>query len=327
MLNSRSILLLLAVLLLFAPPVRAADTTATFQSRDYIVHTPPSWTKNGLPSPVVFALHGGGGNAQSMAEQYGLNQQADRYHMIVVYPNGSGGILGKLHTWNAGGCCGGAKKKNSDDVAYLSALIDQVVVQYNADPTKVFFTGHSNGSMMSYRMACAVSDKITAIAPVGGQDTSGCLSGNKVPILHIHGTLDACAKYNGGESCGGCFSRVLGLGGNDTWACDDVHQSLEKHAALNGCRKSDTIASFNNGLITCESWDRCKGGEVKLCSIHGGGHLWQGTIGLPACQKRPDGNLCKKWIEAVGPIVPGIDVSAMVIDYFATFINQTTSAQ
>jgi polyhydroxybutyrate depolymerase len=38
----------------------------------------------------------------------------------------------------------------------------------NVDRTKVYFAGHGNGGYMAYRLACDHSEKIAAIAVMGG---------------------------------------------------------------------------------------------------------------------------------------------------------------
>ena len=56
--------------------------------------------------PVVIVFHGGGGAADSVRRQSRMSTKGDAEGFIVVYPQGSGGIAGKLRTWNAGTCCG-----------------------------------------------------------------------------------------------------------------------------------------------------------------------------------------------------------------------------
>ena len=59
-------------------------------------------------------------------------------------------------------------EENTNDVAFIAALIDHLIKKFNADPKRVYATGMSNGAMMSYRLGCELSGKIAAIAPVAG---------------------------------------------------------------------------------------------------------------------------------------------------------------
>src|SRR5438876_11294140 len=75
-------------------------------TREYLVHVPKSY--RGVPTPMLIALHGGGGDADYEADdsKYKLISKSESAGFIAVFPNGysrfPGGILA---TWNAGNCC------------------------------------------------------------------------------------------------------------------------------------------------------------------------------------------------------------------------------
>lgn len=80
-----------------------------------------------------------------------------------------------------------------DDVGFVSDLIEDLAKNFPIDRKRVFATGISNGGMLSYRLACELSDKIAAIAPVAA--TGGiteCKLKRPVPTLHFHGKKDSC---------------------------------------------------------------------------------------------------------------------------------------
>ena len=56
--------------------------------------------------PAVLVFHGGGGSAASVRKQTGMSVKGSAEGFVAVYPQGSGGIAGRLRTWNAGSCCG-----------------------------------------------------------------------------------------------------------------------------------------------------------------------------------------------------------------------------
>ena len=75
------------------------------------------------------------------------------------------------------------------------ARLDAVQSDFNIDATRVFASGFSNGGMLSYRLACELSDRIAGIAAVGGASGQfdfdrnryySCNPTRPIPILHIH---------------------------------------------------------------------------------------------------------------------------------------------
>ena len=53
-------------------------------------------------------------------------------------------------------------------VAYLRAIIRDVMARYPVDRRRVFVVGHSNGGFMAYRMACEASDLVTGVVSLAG---------------------------------------------------------------------------------------------------------------------------------------------------------------
>src|SRR5712691_11431037 len=156
------------------------------RTRTFLVHVPSSYDGK-KPFPVVLAFHGGGSNAEQMVRFCGLNETADKHGFIVVYPNGTG-RLEKLLTWNGGNCCGYAMRNRIDDVAFTKALLDDLAKVVKVDTKRVYATGMSNGAIMAYRLASELSDRIAAIAPVGGpMGKEKCAPKRPVPVIHFHG--------------------------------------------------------------------------------------------------------------------------------------------
>ena len=68
-----------------------------------------------------------------------MNNVADTAGFIVCYANGVG------NAWNSGFTApyfGG-----TDDVGFISVLIDTISAQYNIDPARVYSCGMSNGDL------------------------------------------------------------------------------------------------------------------------------------------------------------------------------------
>lgn len=165
--------------------------------RKYIYYI-PAGIETIAKAPLVFFLHGMGASAQIGVNVLGpqYHARAERDKAIVVYPDAT-----SKH-WNDK--LGGSYPltDNIDDVGYLTSLIDFFVRDFKADPKRVYFSGSSNGGMMTYRLSCDIPDKIRAIAPfistISPQIAEQFASAKPVPIIITSGTADSIIKWEGG---------------------------------------------------------------------------------------------------------------------------------
>lgn len=314
----------LFALLMLATAAHAADSRETVEwqgeRRDVYIHVPDN-VAIVEKLPVVLVLHGGGGNASGMRQMTGMDDVADKNGFIAAYPEGnSAPIMDKLRTWNAGKCCGYAASHNVDDVGFIGAVIDMLAKKYKADTDRIYATGHSNGGQMSYRLACEMSGRIAAIAPNAGQRVlDDCHPKRAVPVMDIHGTADPCARFDGGEKCGGCFSSAFGglfKGKNDQWPCKSVRHVLREHAAINGCEPV-TDVTLQKGAVTCEKFQCPQNAGVALCAIEGAGHVWAGQHdrGPAVCAQEPEKKICTRYSEIVGPAYRDMDAGEIAWDF------------
>ncbi|ADB37543.1 extracellular catalytic domain type 1 short-chain-length polyhydroxyalkanoate depolymerase [Spirosoma linguale] len=240
------------------------------QTRIYWVHIPPAYAKTDTSLPLVVALHGGGGSGQQFEAQSKLSEKADKEGFIVVYPDGlqNPGVL-KLRTWNAGNCCGQiASVKQTDDVGFIRKLIDKLTTTYRIDPKRVYATGHSNGAMLCYRLACEFPDKLAAIAANAGtmQLKTTCQPSRVLSILHIHSRQDNNVPYTGGIG-----SRSL----NKQWNAP-VDSTLAVFAKLAGCTPEKPTTK-TAGLYTSYTWTGCRDDvAIQYYLTTDGGHAWPG---------------------------------------------------
>lgn len=257
------------------------DHTRTLQvsgsKRSYLVHVPRAYDGSS-PLPVVLVFHGGGSNPRAMVEFTGLNDKADVAGFLAVYPSGTG-RLARMLTFNGGNCCGYAQRHDVDDVAFVRALLDDIERVARIDKRRVFATGMSNGAIMSYRLASEMSDRIAAIAPVGGpMGTSTCHPRRPVPVIHFHGTADEFAPFAGGHGAKS-LTQTNFL---------SVDHSIQAWVKANGCPAIPRIEKLpdavDDGLTaTRTTYGPCRSGsEVVLITIQGGGHTWPGREPTPA---------------------------------------------
>lgn len=256
-----------------AVPAGACDSGASFTlgdttydlvvgelERHYIVHVPPSYTPG--PTPIVLAFNGRTSSPESLMEQTDLSAKSDEAGFVVVYPRGS-----YDGSWNADGCCGEPNQRDVDDVGFVRALLDDLESHVCVDRARVFATGLSNGGFMSHRLACELSDRIAAVAPVAGVNlVDECMPARAVSIIHFHGTLDFLVPY----------------GGNPILSFPSVEDSTRAWIERDGCApEGETV--FEVGDSTCVAHSGCRDGAViELCTVTNGGHTWPGGNVTPA---------------------------------------------
>jgi polyhydroxybutyrate depolymerase len=239
--------------------------------RAALVHVPGNY-EPGKATPLVMALHGGGGGMiyQASDSKYGLITKSEQAGFIAVFPNGISDVdSGMLATWNAGTCCAKARDQNVDDVGFLRQLVADVAGRISIDRQRVFAIGMSNGAMMSYRLACEASDVFKGIMAVAGTDnTRRCEPAQPVPVLHIHARNDDRVLFDGGA--GKAFrSEKL------------VSDFVSVPATIAKWVKLDRAGAAQRVLTVPGAWcDLHKAGSggapVKLCVTESGAHSWPG---------------------------------------------------
>jgi len=225
----------------------------------------PSGIENLTSVPVVFFLHGMGASAQIGVNVLGpqYHARAERDKAIVVYPDAT-----SKH-WNDR--LGGSYPLTDsiDDVGYLSALIDLFILDFKANPKRVYFSGSSNGGMMTYRLSCDIPDKIRAIAPfistISPNVAREFSQAKPIPIIITSGTADSIIKWNGGTIK---VTRTPVILSGD--------ENVAYWVARNGVRKKAKITNLpdietgDNSTVEVQHY---KGkNDVVLYKIIGGAH-------------------------------------------------------
>ncbi|HTI50041.1 MAG TPA: PHB depolymerase family esterase [Planctomycetaceae bacterium] len=241
------------------------------RARDYLVHVPKGYDGS-RAFPVVLAFHGGLSNADRMVDFSGLSEKGDQAGFLAVYPNGTGRAEG-AYTWNGGNCCGYAQDQNVDDVAFVRALLDDLERVARVDAKRIYATGMSNGGLMAYRLADELSDRIVAIAPVGGpMGTETCRPKRPVSVIHFHGTDDKFAPFTGGRGERSVSQTHF----------YSVQHSLDNWIRANGCPREPVVTALepvvSDGTRVTKSvyGPGREQSEVVLVRIEGAGHTWPG---------------------------------------------------
>ncbi len=201
----------------------AGTTEHTIRSdgvqRRYLLDVPEGYDGT-KPYAILLGLHALTVSYRFVPSMTGFDQ-GGRYRFIGVAP--SGRVDGTTPYWNA------APTADNYDVDFIAHLLDHLEATLCVNPSRVFSTGMSNGAQMSSLLACRLSDRIAAIAPVSGEEFLEPCEGEPVPILAFHGTEDPILPYAGG-------------GLNATRIADTVlleGQGAGRPPGADGCRRVD----------------------------------------------------------------------------------------
>jgi polyhydroxybutyrate depolymerase len=165
-------------------------------SREYYKYLPTNFDSNTESLPLVIIMHGIGGTAlQLTGGQY--NPTADTARFIPVYLQGKLNAFNQA-SWNNGTLLGSTE----NDVLFISDLIDEMKVSHNIDLTRVYVTGISMGSIMTYKAMRHLDDRIAAVSchigTMSNEEITNYSPTHKIPVQHIHGTLDTTVPYDTG---------------------------------------------------------------------------------------------------------------------------------
>ncbi len=154
----------------------------------------------------------------------------------------------------------------------MQALVKDLVARGIADPSRIIFTGISNGGMMSFAMSCATSLPIYAVAPVSANvDAGQDCSGSHARLLNIVGTADSVVPMSGGPV-------LFGWGQGEV---QSSQASFAKFLKANKC--SGTISkpmpdSADDGMASQATVGTgCAQSPVAQIVVRGGGHAWAGA--------------------------------------------------
>jgi polyhydroxybutyrate depolymerase len=222
----------------------------------------------GAHPPLVMIVHGGFGTGKAAEDAYGWDAVAGAHGFVVVYPDGF------ARSWNAGRCCGQARERNLDDVAFLTAVIRDAERRDGIDPSRIYVAGLSNGAIMAYRLACEGPIPLAAIGPVAGDLEVPCEKpAALVSVLAIHGTADQNVPVGGGFNTKG-FTKTEHT---------SVAASLARWRAIDSC---DAPQIVRKPPLRTETSGCAGGSEVELILVEGAGHQWPGSKPPPAWAAR-----------------------------------------
>jgi predicted esterase len=129
------------------------------------------------PTPLVVALHGMGGDENTMLDFYekAYPQEAEKRGYLLVAPKGRGP----------------ASMYFNEAEQDVMDVLAQVKAQFNVDPKRIYLTGHSMGAYGTWSIAMHHPDGWAALAPIsGGGNVKDAEKIAHLPQYVVHGDAD-----------------------------------------------------------------------------------------------------------------------------------------
>jgi poly(3-hydroxybutyrate) depolymerase len=223
------------------------------KERSYLVELPASYDPN-RRYPVLFGLHGAGGNGPAYQSSFPLRSSWQE-QAILVFPSALFYELDGRTTW---------RFPTEENLAFFDAMVAELEANLCVDTKRIFASGFSSGGFFSNTLGCRRGDVVRAIVPVAGGDrdfNDQCVG--HVAVMVISSPLDSSDPTGGPP---GISHHERGLRARDYF---------REH---NGC-SAETDALEPEGCIAYR--DCAAGAEVRYCE-HQLGHAWPSALHAPA---------------------------------------------
>lgn len=263
---------------LFAGSVQVRSIVVGELKREYTIYL-PSAHDGKSPLPVVIMFHGGGGTSKAVMHETLWDKKAENEGFIAVFPQATApdptrpaSFRGNSAIWNDGSMRFHAGKDGVDDIAYVNAVIDELISKFKADPKRIYAAGFSNGASMAFRVGLELSKRIAAIAPMSGAlwMTNASIA-EPIPLLYIHGTADTLNPIDGGVP-----ASAGGIPMGEGKAKPPVKDHIDRWVSLIDCKPSPIATESVNGVTTRKFAQGKGGASIEWITIDGLGHTWPG---------------------------------------------------
>lgn len=230
--------------------------------RRALVHVPKSFSdKKSLP--LILSFHGGFGTAEMQMKASEMNDLSDKEEVLLVYPDGI------LRSWNSF-IDTAAAQRTVHDVEFIDALLNLLILKFQADPSRIYSVGISNGGHITLTLADAIGERLAAIALVASGIRTGAdyRDTHRLPLMIIHGTDDEYIPYNGGK----------GRRREDVYMPTEefVRYAVKLNNAQPKALAYSSYADFRpNSEVELSRYDGGRNGaDVIFIKVNGGGHTW-----------------------------------------------------
>ena len=143
------------------------------EPRRWITYVPSSYDGS-KEVPVVMSIHGYTASMESMVEESRWWEIAEKEGFICIFPQGYVRDIAMMGNVPCAMWMGAAFAQlvptldANTDVNCLNEILNKTEAAYKVDKSRIYITGHSNGSMMTLNLAAVYGDRFAAIGPIAG---------------------------------------------------------------------------------------------------------------------------------------------------------------
>jgi poly(hydroxyalkanoate) depolymerase family esterase len=263
-------------------------------SLPYFVYTPKSY-RVGAAVPLIVMLHGCTQTAVDFATGTKMNQLADRYNFIVVYPQQTD-VYNQNLCWNWFELSNQLRGKGEPAIiAGMVQAVEQNTSQWTIDMRHIYVAGLSAGAAMAVILGATYPDIFTAIGVHSGLEYQAAIStidslkvmslggpnpqqqgqaafdamgttNRVIPTIVFQGTNDLVINVINGDQVTKQWMKTDQLASNNTYKADFDNPSNTWNGQIPG-GYSFSVFKWNDGLgnVLQEYW-----------KIDGLGHAWSG---------------------------------------------------
>ncbi|MDW4498407.1 prolyl oligopeptidase family serine peptidase [Sulfitobacter sp. D35] len=240
---------------IFAAPALACgpDSDCVIDNRTYRIAMPENHDGATPVGAVVFA-HGYRGSAAGVMRNGSLRRAVSNMGLALIAADAG------ENDWNIPNAPRNMDSDGSVEFTYFAEMLDDAAERFPIDADRVMMTGFSAGGMMTWNLACNLSDRFAAFAPISGTFWLGPPESCEAPvasILHIHGDDDSTVPLDGRP----ILETRQGK----------VSDALEMYADFGGF---DAVDEAESGGLRC-TMKRNPEGEILDFCLFAGGHSFR----------------------------------------------------
>jgi poly(hydroxyalkanoate) depolymerase family esterase len=250
-----------------------------YRTLHYKLYVPSSYC--GEPLPLVVMLHGCGQSAADFALGTGMNELAEEFQVLVLYPEQPSDVhWNKCWHWYDPA----HHRRGEGEPALLAGLTRHIAAEYAVDMARIAVAGLSSGAAMAVIMGRTYPDLFSAVGSHSGlahgsaTDSVGAMLAMRdgadpdllapaellpgVPTIVFHGDADATVHRH--NSAGVVRQSVDSFAAHTPGGHAGL-RILEETGESGGRPYTRHIHAADNGAVLAEHW-----------TVHGAGHAWSG---------------------------------------------------